>query len=44
MILKGLNVKNLDVTVTNMGMANDMSENMLFEILIFANWFGFDCG
>ena len=37
MILKGLNVKNLDVTVTNMGMANYMSENMLFEILIFAN-------
>ena len=44
MILKGLNVKNLDVTVTNMGMANYMSENMLFEIPLFANWFGFDCG
>ena len=44
MILKSLNVKNLDVTVTNMGMANYMSENMLFKILIFANWFGFDCG
>ena len=44
MMLKGLNVKNLDVTVTNMGMAIYMSENMLFEILIFVNWFGFDCG
>ena len=44
MILKGLNVENLDVTVTNMGMANSMSENMLFEILIFDHWFGFDFG
>ena len=34
-VLKGLNVENFDAIVTNMGMANSMSENMLFEILIF---------
>ena len=44
MILKGLNSANLDAIVTNMGMINKTSENVLFGFLIFDHCFGFDFG